>query len=59
VRDITARIRPAWRAQVQRLGAFIIWGIIATIIGLGTLVTLVTRSRDTMAAHRLTLGVLF
>ncbi|MBK8542430.1 MAG: phosphate ABC transporter permease PstA [Caulobacteraceae bacterium] len=41
VRDITAR-PPGLGARKFKDSAFIVWGIIATIVGLGTLVTLVT-----------------
>jgi hypothetical protein len=44
-----ASARPGACAS-SKTSAFIVWGIVATIIGLGTLVTLVSRSRYMMAA---------
>jgi len=51
VRDITAH-PPGLAARKFKDSAFIIWGIVATIIGLGTLVTLVT-DLFTDGGHRL------
>ncbi|MEQ1811201.1 MAG: phosphate ABC transporter permease PstA [Terricaulis sp.] len=52
VRDITAH-PPGLGARKFKDSAFIVWGIIATIIGLGTLVTLVTDLAHD-GGHRLT-----
>jgi len=54
VRDITAH-PPGLAARKFKDSAFIIWGIVATIIGLGTLVTLVT-DLFTDGGHRLTMA---
>jgi len=51
-RDISAH-PPGLAARKFKDGAFIIWGIVATIIGLGTLVTLVTDLVND-GGHRLT-----
>lgn len=52
VRDITVH-PPGLASRKFKDSAFIIWGIVATIIGLGTLVTLVT-DLFTDGGHRLT-----
>lgn len=54
VRDITAH-PPGLAARKFKDSAFIIWGIVATIIGLGTLVTLVA-DLFTDGGHRLTMA---
>ena len=54
VRDISA-IPPGLAARKFKDSAFIIWGIVATIIGLGTLVTLVGDLAND-GGHRLTMA---
>jgi phosphate transport system permease protein len=52
VRDITAH-PPGLQLRKFKDGAFIVWGIVATIIGLGTLVALVNELVSD-GGHRLT-----